>query len=75
MDNEIIMKEQKQYTALNEQVVNKMSGDQLLKLAALGIGGVLTVVGILCLGGYDFYANKEGVSFAKHDEKISSKAV
>lgn len=74
MENDIILKEYDEKAVLCDKAISKMSGEQILTLAALGVGGVLSLVGILCLGGYDFKVNKDGMSFIKHDVNISKKA-
>lgn len=73
MENEIILKEYVEKAVLCDKAISKMSGEQILTLAALGVGGVLSLVGILCLCGYDFKVNKDGMSFIKHDVNISKK--
>lgn len=73
MESGIILKEYYEKAVLCDKAIGKMSGEQILKLAALGVGGILSLVGILCIGGYDFKVNKDGMSFIKHDVNISKK--
>lgn len=71
MENEIIIDENSRKADLCDKVIGKLSGEQILKLAAIGVGGILSFAGILCLNGYDFSLCDGRISVNKHDACMS----